>query len=595
MKIIVRVCDYDWGKKDDNIGEIIIDARELALSNEPKTYNLTRNGKQEKGNITLIADFIPTIALTPTLDQSSNDTSEETLMLKVLKANNLRKADWFSGNDVYIQVWRAPEGFPLPPPPGKKLPEPSKSVKLPNKSMTWRFAFPTRADAPGSAILNAGDRAFVAYYVKAEIDKKSWKNPSLKVPITIIPTRPAPTPALLLPFNVQHEEQIKKVKLCCFSCGEAGPVMIKFQVDRRAYAPGEIVDLANSEIFNNSSIHVRARVVLHQHIALSTTSKALERRFHAKHRLQLGHKIVAPHSEVNLDDLKIIIPAVPPSFFGSKGSAIAFREPLMYTYVLSLQGKAESGHKVKIDIPILISALPPKASAIRDASNQNIDVPVLMDTFRIREYAILDDKPCTTVAPVTGLEDEDGQIVTAVTGGGNIYEAEDSGNGTGYCHYEPQVVVFSSSNDALISSESSTSNIPTAPDVEQEENVHDAYNELLDRLKAEYDSRLVVDQWIKKYPRVASKLTPEEVAGVLRNILFSLEQASIARELTIGFYKNHGQLTTDHVNAALEACPYSKMEIVRVMAPYVVDSHNKESVLVHLYSYEREEAANLFP
>ena len=29
MRLIVPVCDYDWGKKDDNIGEIIIDAKNL--------------------------------------------------------------------------------------------------------------------------------------------------------------------------------------------------------------------------------------------------------------------------------------------------------------------------------------------------------------------------------------------------------------------------------------------------------------------------------------------------------------------------------------------------------------------------------------
>jgi hypothetical protein len=597
MKLIVRVCDYDWGKRDDNLGEIVIDARDLALSYEPKTYDLTRNGRQEKGSITLVADFIPSLALKPAFDrdQSSMNTSEETLVLKVLKANNLRKGDWFSGNDVYVQVWRAPDGFTLPPPPMQKLPEPPKRVKLPNESMTWRFAFPTRADTPGSAFLKAGDKAFIVYYIKAEIDKKSWKNPSLKVPFTIIPTRPAPSPVLLLPIEIEHQDQIKKMKLCCFSCGEAGPVTIRFQVGRRAYAPGQTVDLMNSEIVNNSSIHLRARVVLRQQVVLSTTSRSMEFRFHTENRLQLGHKMIAPKSEFSLDDMKIIIPAVPPSFFGAKGSTTAFREPLTYTYSLSLQGKAESGHKVKIDIPVLISALPPKASAIRDASNQNIDAPVVDDPFRIQEYSILDDKPCATVAPVTGLEDDNGQIVPAMTGGGNIYEVEDSGNGLGFCHYEPQVVVFSSSDDSFKPTESPICDIPTAPDVEKEDDVQDAYNKLLERLKVEYDSRLVVDDWIKQYPRVASTLTPKEFAGILRNILFSLEQASIARELTMGFHMNHGKLTTDHVNAALEACPYSKMEILRVMAPYVVDAHKKESVLVHLYSYEREEATNLFP
>jgi hypothetical protein len=606
MKLIVRVCDYDWGKKDDNVGEIVIDARELALSDEPKTYNLTRNGKPEMGNITLIADFIPTLALTPTSDrsQSSNNPSKETLVLKVLRANGLRKCDWFSGNDVYIQVWRAPEKLPLSHTTRRKLPEPRQYVKLSKEPMTWRFAFPTRADTPGSAILKAGDRAFVAYYVKVEIDKHSWKNPSFKLPVVIIPARPAPTPALLSPYEIESEDQIKKMKCCCFSCGEAGNVTIKVQLGRRAYAPGEKVDLRESAILNNSSIAVRARVVLRQHITLSTTTQT-KRTLNVMHRFHLRSKIVAPRSEVGLDELKIIIPAIPPSFFGSKGTSVAFREPLMYSYTLSVQGKAESGHKVKVEIPILISAAPPKASAIQEASSQNSSLRLFGDPFQIRKYAILDDKQCDTITPITGLEDGNGQIVPAMTGGGNIYEADDCGNGTGYCHYEPQVVVFSSSNDAVNTSETSTvlsptnkeqeNEAPTAPDEKNEESVEMAYNNLLESLEVEYDSRLVVDRWIKNYPNVAAILTPDEFAGILRKIVFSLEQASIARELTIGFHINNGRLTTDHINAALEACPYSKMDIVRVMAPYVVDSQNKESVLVCLYSYEREEASNLFP
>lgn len=611
MKLIVRVCDYDWGKKDDNVGEIVIDARELALSDEPKTFNLTRNGKQEMGNITLIADFVPTHALTPTSDrnQSSNDTSEETLVLKVLRANGLRSADWFSGNDVYIQVWRPPKKLPLSHFTGKKTePRYRHYGKLSKEPMTWKFAFPTRADTPGSAILKAGDRAFVAYYIKVEIVKhefSSWKNPSLKLPVIIIPARPAPTHALLSPYEIEHEDQIKKFKLCCCSCDEAGNVAIKVQMGRRAYAPGEKVDLRNSALLNNSSIAVRARVLLRQHIVLSTTRRGVPTTLNVMHRFQLSSKLVPPGSEVSLDELKITIPAVPPSFFGSKGSSVAFREPLIYSYTLSVHGKAESGHKVKVEIPILISAVPPKVSAIQEASTQNSSLQLFGDPFQIRKYAILDDKPCDTMTPITGLEDCNGQIVPAMTGGGNIYEADDCGNGTGYCQYEPQVVVFSSSNDAINTTENSSvlslanpeqeHKAPTAPDTENEESIEMAYNYLLESLKVEYDSRLAVERWIKNYPNVAAKLTPEEFAGILRKIIFSLEQASIARELTIGFHINNGNLTTKYINAALEACPYSKIDIVRVMAPYVEDPQNKEYVLAYLYSYEREEASNLFP
>lgn len=48
MRIIVRVCDYDWGKRDDNLGEIVIDARDLARRHDAVTFDLTRNGKPEQ-------------------------------------------------------------------------------------------------------------------------------------------------------------------------------------------------------------------------------------------------------------------------------------------------------------------------------------------------------------------------------------------------------------------------------------------------------------------------------------------------------------------------------------------------------------------
>ena len=266
----------------------------------------------------------------------------------------------------------------MPPPPRKKLPEPDKKIKLPNQTMTFKFAFPTRPSAPGSAVLKCGDRSYIAYYIKAEIDKKGWRNPSLKFPITIIPTRPAPLPALLCPTNTEEEDQIKKCHFCCFSCCEAGSIQMKFTCDRRAYAPGETVNLRGSTILNNSSILISARIVLRQHIQLTTTD-----RYHHTHngtqRFELGSVSVEPGAQAHLSNLTLKVPAVPPSFFGSQGSSTAYSEPLIFTYELSLQAKAGSGHKVKIDLPILISALPPKVTAIEAAIYGNS--PVLFFRF----------------------------------------------------------------------------------------------------------------------------------------------------------------------------------------------------------------------
>lgn len=100
MMLIVRVCDYDWGKRDDNLGEVIIDAKKLALSGDTQTFDLTRNGKPEKGTVTLAAKFLPSSALSRlSSGQIAQESSGEILVLKVIRANGLRKADWFGQND----------------------------------------------------------------------------------------------------------------------------------------------------------------------------------------------------------------------------------------------------------------------------------------------------------------------------------------------------------------------------------------------------------------------------------------------------------------------------------------------------------------
>ncbi len=63
-----------------------------------------RNGKPEQATVTLVAKFVPTSGLTP--DPTRRDSSvhsEETLVIQVLRANELRKADMFGQNDGKIR------------------------------------------------------------------------------------------------------------------------------------------------------------------------------------------------------------------------------------------------------------------------------------------------------------------------------------------------------------------------------------------------------------------------------------------------------------------------------------------------------------
>jgi hypothetical protein len=586
MRLIVRVCDYDWGKRDDNIGEVIINAKELASNPNAMTFDLTRNGKPEKGTVTLAAQFVPNSAIMHKEGRSSNGyepASSETLVIKALKASSLRKADWVGQNDVYVQIWRAPDNFPSPPPVGKKLPLPDQKIQLPQGDTQFNFAFPTRADSPGSVVVRAGDYAYIAYYIRAEIDKKGWKNPSLKLPIVILPSRPVPMRQLLCPVLKELSPlPIHKMKFCCFSCGKAGDISIKLAVSRSAFAPGENIDLTGSKVVNDSTIGITVMVVLRQSIKLSTTGKFEVNRCEAD-KFYLAETTILPQSTFFLDDLNASVPAVPPSFFGANGLSSARREPLMFTYELSLQAKADSGHKVKLDIPILVSALPPKPEMVKEAST-SIAVET-DDPFELHIYAVTDDGPSDTVVMHTGLEDG-GTVVASEAGSTNIWEKQDDSGNTGSTYsYQAQVLMFSGETNVEAPS--------SIPEMMKEVDHETAYRSLLSSMDAEFDSRATVDKWIKKYPSAASSLTPDEFGGVLKKVLFSMEQASVARELASGM--GHTHLSVDHVLASMTACQFSKMEIVRALAPYVSDPEKKEAVLSDLYSYERNEASKLFP
>ena len=101
------------------------------------------------------------------------------------------------------------------------------------------------------------------------------------------------------------------------------------------------MNIDGSKVINSSSIPVTVRVVLKQFIRLATTG-----RFHCGtegiQRFEIGEKSIQAGSTGTLDGLTLIIPPVPPSFFGAQGSFCAQREPLIFSYALSLQAKAKS-------------------------------------------------------------------------------------------------------------------------------------------------------------------------------------------------------------------------------------------------------------
>jgi hypothetical protein len=152
--------DYDWGKRDDLLGEFVLNVPELLRSRDTQTYALQRRGRPEKGQVTMSAKFLPWEAVFST-NGANEERHDACLELTIHKAWDLRKADWIGHNDVYVQVYRPPSSLNL----NKALPKPDMKYTLPQGKTVYPFCFAIRTDAPGSAELPVSDYAYIRYSI----------------------------------------------------------------------------------------------------------------------------------------------------------------------------------------------------------------------------------------------------------------------------------------------------------------------------------------------------------------------------------------------------------------------------------------------
>lgn len=287
MELIVRVMDEDFGKRDDLLGELVIDAANLARSGQMQSFPLNRNGKPEKGQVIMSAKMMPFSSTFPTNTASTTGMAvssrvalkDQCLVLTVHSATGLRRADWGGRNDVYVQFYRPPPTKEMVA--GKKLPGPDKKTVLPEGTTTYPFAFQLRNDAPGSAEIPVGDRAYVRYDLYAHASFANWRDPSSRRTISVIPNRPTPKLELLSP--AEHSTPFSPLYgcSCCGMkcCKEDGMVSTSLTIDRRSYAPGEKV-VIGGKVVNETKKDLPVTVVLRQYIMLHTAghfSEAVEK------------------------------------------------------------------------------------------------------------------------------------------------------------------------------------------------------------------------------------------------------------------------------------------------------------------------------
>ena len=81
VDLIIRVMDYDWCKKDDLLGEVAVNVP-AALNRGPLAFPLNRNGKPEHASTVTVAFTM---------------SNPSTIRVQILRANSLKKADWYVG------------------------------------------------------------------------------------------------------------------------------------------------------------------------------------------------------------------------------------------------------------------------------------------------------------------------------------------------------------------------------------------------------------------------------------------------------------------------------------------------------------------
>ena len=141
--LAVRVMDYDWGKRDDILGECVVRLGDLLARDGDQSHGpealvstpLCRKGKSgDLGEVTLSA---------------ARDATTGLIVVRCHRATGLRKADWGGKNDVYVQAYVVDASAD---PAAHALPEADKNVELPagRFEKVFGFTIPAINDLPPS-------------------------------------------------------------------------------------------------------------------------------------------------------------------------------------------------------------------------------------------------------------------------------------------------------------------------------------------------------------------------------------------------------------------------------------------------------------
>ncbi|GMI18794.1 hypothetical protein TrLO_g13327 [Triparma laevis f. longispina] len=362
FKIVVRVMDYDWGKKDDLLGEILLEPLSMLLQapGSAVSFPLTRKGKKEKGEVTLSAYIEDnTMSVQNAVQEQggapATTSGMQTLKLKCHQATGLRKADWFGKNDVYVQAYIVGNDVQ----PGQALPEPIKNMKLPagNIIVPFQFQIPWDSDNPSSLESSMGDSCYIRYSLYSNIDV-SWKlDPSVRKMITILnPTLPPPD--LLCPAIRPIQPDTTMYACCC--CCARGKTNMNAMVDRQSASAGDnLFVMCEVKNATEQSLPFTIKLVRHEH---GETRVTRMEKWHSK-EYELYSADIAPGCVHKLSEgqpFPLKLPSCPPTFSPKKVDGYKGYHPVTWVYDLrfNVQFPGAFGSSMTWHVPITISPAP---------------------------------------------------------------------------------------------------------------------------------------------------------------------------------------------------------------------------------------------
>ena len=357
-KVVLRVMDYDWGTKDDELGECLLDVDELlAMNGADVTVPLWRHAGKgvfssgaygpAEGNASNGVKPRSVVVLSCELSELEGgfgfQQGARRVVFKVKSAHNLRDADSMMGfrgyNDVYCQLYEvsgedlAP-GLPLPGPPD------TSAMQLPPTRASIPFSFRLPRNLPSSmepldVFAEPVDRASVRYCIYSHIDIAWRMDPSCRRIISVINGPSSTIPKLLAPLrSVPQEKEVHPVNceslcFCCSKdcvgqlCGEnksvsLGKVFLDCHMDRRGYAPGETMFLSGIAR-NETDRPVMVYVSLVRTIVYTAKDGFTHKTRTARGEIPLASFEVPAHSTWQLEDGQLICPAIASDYFGGYG------------------------------------------------------------------------------------------------------------------------------------------------------------------------------------------------------------------------------------------------------------------------------------